>query len=241
MTSKGGEHILSRFDDDLDGLRDLGLDMGSVAQGLVDKAVHALTQSDAGAARQVVHQEKRLKELDMEGQEEGLRILATHNPVARDLRLVLCMTRCISELERIGSQAKKVALIAEREVDEPNYARLDAAIFNDVIGLAEVARDMLDKSLRAIRTADVKLAVEVVQADDRLDQLFEGAMRRLATFLFEDARNIRWVMDAIIALKAMERIGDHAANMCTQLIFAVKGKDVRYVKAENLSAEFLDR
>ncbi|MEJ2575747.1 MAG: phosphate signaling complex protein PhoU [Gammaproteobacteria bacterium] len=241
MGARGGEHILSRFDDDLDGLRDLTLRMGEAAAALAAKAVDALAGADAGAARQVIHQVKRINELDMEGQEEGVRILATHNPVARDLRLVLCLTRCVSELERVANQAKKVALIAQREVDEPSYAKLDAAIFADVLNLSTVAMDMLAEALRAVRESDVALSVAVVRADERLDQLFEGAMRRLATYLFEDARNIRGVMDAIIALKAMERIGDHAANMAAQLIFAVKGVDVRHIKAETLSEDVLER
>jgi phosphate transport system protein len=241
MAAKGGEHILSRFDEDLDGLRDLTLRMGEVTVALVDKAVSALTTSDAGIARQVIHQEKRVNEFDMEGQEEGVRILATHTPVARDLRLVICLTRCIGELERVGNQAKKVAIIAQREVDEPHYGRLDAGLFNDVVDLSQSALAMLRDVLAAIRNNDVKQAISVAKADARLDQMFEGAMRRLATFLLEDARNIRLIVDAISALKAMERIGDHAANMAAQLIFAVKGVDVRYIKAENLTEEFLDR
>ena len=99
---------------------------------------------------------------------------------------------------------------------------------------------MLRNALRALAGDDVQLAVAVVQADARLDQLFEGALRRLATYLLEDHRNIRWVMDAILALKSMERAGDHAESIAEHLIFAVKGKDVRYIKAEHLSEGYLD-
>ncbi len=234
------EHILSRFDDDLNGLRDLALKMGEVVAVLVEKAGQALVQTDAGLARQILHQAKRVNEFDMEAQEEGVRILATHNPVARDLRLVLCLGRSVVDLEHIASQARKIALITQRHASESQTASPDLAIFADVTVLAAHAAQMLRNALLALDSGDVQLAVTVVQSDARLDQLFEGALRRLATYLLEDHRNIRWVMDAILALKAMERVGDHAENIAEHLIFAVKGKDVRYVKAEHLSEGFLD-
>ena len=241
MGRHGGEHILTRFDGDLHGLRDLALTMGETAIALVEKAIGALLDADAGAARQVIYQQKRINELDMEGQEEGVRILATHSPVARDLRLVVCLMRCFNELERTANQARRISRIVQREQEEDGHSPSGKAIFSDVAVLAEEGVGMMRLALEAMRVRDVEAAVAVLQADARLDQLFEGAMRRLATFLFEDARNIRSVMDAVFALKAMERVGDHAANIAAQLIYAVKGVDVRYVKADNLSAEYLGR
>jgi phosphate transport system protein len=236
---KPGDHILTRFDDDLKGLRQLTLTMGASVAALVGKAAAALRHGDGGLARQILHQVKRIYERDMQGQEEALRILATHNPVARDLRLVLCLARSISELERVANQAKKVALIAQRRYTDAPYS-LGLSIFADVSDLADAALSMLGDTLRALAEDDIDLAVAVVQRDGRLNQLFEGAMRRLSTFLLEDARNIGWVMDAIFALKAMERVGDGATNVAKQLIFAVKGVDVRYIKAEHLAEGYLD-
>jgi phosphate transport system protein len=106
--------------------------------------------------------------------------------------------------------------------------------------MAEVAASSLDRALDAIENFDVALAVDVVQNDDKLNEMFYAGMRRLSTFLFEDHRNVRFVIDAVFALKALERIGDHATNVAEQLIYAVKGKDVRYVQAEHLSGGFLD-
>lgn len=234
------EHILSRFDDDLNGLRELALRMGELVVSLVEKVAQALLSTDPGLARQILHQTKRVNEFDMEGQEEGVRILATHSPVARDLRLVVCLTRTVLDLEHCADQAKKVAEITLRHAEDHHTPVPGSELFEDVDDLTEQAAGMLRQALQAIDANDIRLAVAVVQADDRLNQMFEGAMRRLATFLLEDHRTIRWVMDAILALKAMERVGDHARNIAEHLIFAVKAKDVRYIKAEHLSEGYLD-
>lgn len=237
---EGKDHILSRYDADLLAYRDHVLVMGRQALEQVRNAVQALTGPDVGLARQVLYRERRLNELDMAGQEEGIRLLTVHHPVANDLRLVLALTRSLSDLERIGNQGKKIARISLQNFDT-ELAAPDPALFADVPIMSEVATRMLADALAAWVKDDFETAVQVAQTDAKLDQLFESSLRRLSTYLFEDPRYIRSVVDAILAIKAVEAVGDNAAKLARHLIFVLRGSDVGHVNAESLTAEVLDR
>lgn len=236
---ENGEHILSRFDDDLDGLRELTLTMGRDVLDQTHRAVGSLVECDAGAANRVLYREKRINAYDMEAQDKTAKLLAVHGPVARDLRLVICLMRAISDLERVGDAAKQIARITIRNF-ESAHASPDCSMFRDVADLAERAESQLAEALKSIETGDVEIAMTVLREDEKVDQLFSGAVRRLSTFLLEDPRNIRWVIDVLTAIKAVERVGDHATAIAANVIYAVKGKDVRYMLPDNLSEEFLD-
>lgn len=232
------QHILSRFDDDLRELEQLAQAMGALVVGQLSHAVNAIAGGDLEAAARVQTRERKVNEYDMAGQEACIQLLATHHPLAGDLRWVSCLGRVISELERVGDEARKLAEMGQRRAVEPGGECHQ--LFDDIPLLAEEAILLLTRALKSLRQRDVELAVSVVQRDKRLDALFQGALRRLATYLMEDTRNIGWAIDAIFAHKALERVGDHATNMAEQLIYAVKGKDVRYIKAEHLSEGYLD-
>ena len=236
---ENGEHTLSRFDDDLDGLRELTLTMGRDVLDQTHRASRSLVECDAGAANRVLYREKRINAYDMEAQEKTARLLAVHAPVARDLRLVICLMRAVSDLERVGDAAKHIARITMRNF-EHSHTPPDCTMFRDVSDLSERAESQLARALQSIESADVEIAMEVLREDEKVDQLYSGAVRRLSTYLLEDPRNIRWVIDALFAMKAVERVGDHAAAIAANVIYAVKGKDVRYLHRDNLSDEFLD-
>lgn len=233
------QHISSRFDADLKALEDLTQNMGSLVAGQLVHAVTAITRGDLEAAGRVLTRERRVNEFDMTGQEAGIQLLAVHHPLARDLRWVSCLTRVVSELERVGDEARKLAQMGQRRAIDSGGECPE--LFTGIPALAEEALLLLDRALRSLLKRDVELAVTVVQSDKRLDGLFQGALRRLATYLMQDPRNVGWTIDAVFALKALERVGDHAANMAEQLIYAVKGKDVRHIQAEHLSEGYLDQ
>jgi phosphate transport system protein len=237
--SEKSEHILSRFDDDLEGLRGFTLAMGNDVLDQTHRAVHSLVDCDAGAANKVLYREKRINAYDMEAQEKAVKLLAVHGPVARDLRLVICLTRVVSDLERVGDAAKQIARVTIRNF-EHSQAMPDCDMFRDVGDLSVRAERQLAQALEAIRHRNVEIALKALRGDEGVDELFSGAVRRLSTYLLEDPRNIRWVIDALFAIKAVERVGDHAAAIAANLIYALKGKDVRYMLPENLSEEFLD-
>ena len=237
--SEKGDHILSRFDDELEGFRELAARMGALALSQLETAISALVACDPRLAARVLRRERRLNQYDMQGQEEGVNLLARHQPLASDLRFIVYLSRTISDLERIGDQAKAMAAIVVQEMDRP-VPPVDCEIFNDVRDLGEEAVAMLTEVLGALARDDVGRAVAVVQQESRLDQRFQGAVRRLATFMLQDPRNIRWVIDALLGLKVLERVGDHANNIAENLIFAITAKDVRYIQPEHLAEGYLD-
>jgi phosphate transport system protein len=234
-----GEHILSRFDDELEGFRSLALNMGEVALVQVQKAVAALTAGDVQQAHYVCERETSIDQLDIEAQERSIKLFALHHPVARDLRFIVAVSRTITDLERIGDEAEKIARLVIENF-ESNHRFIDLILFDAAEDLMSVVADMLARSLDAVERDDVDLAVAVIQDAAKLDRYFDAAMRQLATYILEDVRNIKVVMDAVIVLKALERVGAHAANIAENVVLYITGKDVRYIKAEHLSEGYLD-
>jgi phosphate transport system protein len=228
-------HILSRFDGDLGHLRRLVLEMGGIVQEQADLASRAVAQCDIGHARNAIGKRKIIRDLDMEALETNAKLFAIHQPVARDLRFVLTLSRAIYDLERISGEAVRLADIAEGLYEFQPSAR-ERAIFEDVARIAAPALDLLARSMQALADEDVHAAVEVALDCDELEQLFKGSVRRLATYLMEDPRNIRWVIDATLGVKAMERVGDHACSIARNIIYSVTGKDVRHASVAGLAA-----
>jgi len=226
-------HILSRFDGDLGHFRAIVLEMGHRVESQVALAGEALAACDVIRARRVIHEHRQVRDLDMEALEANARLYAIHQPVARDLRFVLTLSRAVYDLERIGGEAVRVADIAERLYEYQPSVR-ECVIFEDVRRIAAPAVSLLGRSIKAIADENVQLAVEVALEGKDLNDLFEGSIRRLATYLMEDPRNIRWVIDATLGIKAMERIGDHACSIARNIIYSVTGKDVRHANTANL-------
>lgn len=227
-------HILSRFDGDLGRFRSLVLDMGRRVQNQVALASEALATCDVVRARKVIHDHRLVRDLDMEALEANARLYAIHQPVARDLRFVLTLSRAVYDLERIGGEAVRVADIAESLYEYQPTTR-DCVIFEDVRRMSVPSLSLLERSMQAVADEDVRLAVEVALEGKDLNELFKGAIRRLATYLMEDPRNIRWVIDATLGIKSMERVGDHACSIARNLIYSVTGKDVRHVNVASLT------
>ncbi len=229
-------HILSRFDGDLGYFRGLVLDMGTKVRNQVVLASEALGACDVGKARKVIHDHRLVRDLDIQALEANTKLFAIHQPVASDLRFVLTLSRAVYDLERIGGEAVRMADIAEGLYEYQPHVR-ECAIFEDVGRMAKPAVDLLDNSLKALADENVRIAAEVAFDTKDLEELFKGSIRRLATYLMEDPRNIRWVIDATLGIKALERVGDHAGSIARNLIFSVTGKDVRHVHVASLAAD----
>ena len=229
-------HILSRFDGDLGHFRGLVLEMGERVRNQVLLACDALAACDIGKARKVIHDHRVIRDLDIDALEANARLFAIHQPVARDLRFVLTPSRAVYDLERIGGEAVRIADIVEALYEHQPSLR-DCVIFEDVRRIGAPAVSLLERSIRAIAGEDVQLAVEVALQGKDMNDLFEGSIRRLATYLMEDPRNIRWVIDATLGIRSMERVGDHACSIARNLIYSVTGRDVRHVNAASLSPD----
>ncbi|MCB1798645.1 MAG: phosphate signaling complex protein PhoU [Gammaproteobacteria bacterium] len=232
-TKTADRHILSRFDGDLGCFRGLVLEMGWRVQDQVVLASEALSACDVAKARKVIHDHRVIRDLDIDALAANARLFAIHQPVARDLRFVLTLSRAVYDLERIGDEAVRVADIAEGLYEYQPTLR-DCVLFEDVRRLAGPAVQLLQRSLKSVAEENVNLAVQVALDGRDIEEMFKGSIRRLATYLMEDPRNIRWVMDATLGIKAMERIGDHACSIARNLIYSVTGKDVRHVNVASL-------
>lgn len=239
MAGSDGEHIFAPFDEALNGFRALNQTMGKQVVNQLERASESLLTGDVGLARQVLHRENRINQFSMEADEMAVNLLAVHHPLATDLRLILCLASVANNLEEIGDEAKKIAHITIKTFDQHNDFT-QHTIFSDVRRLCEAAGRQLRGGLRALHDEDVTAAVSVIQDEERLNLLFSGSLRRLASFLLEDPRNISAELDALLALKSLERAGGHASSIAKSLIFAVKGKDVRYIQAGHLSEGYLD-
>ena len=220
-------HMSTQFDAELSGISTRVLEMGGMVESQVERAVHALTNFNSETASEVLAVEERVNATEIEIDQALSTIIARRQPTARDLRLLIAISKTIANLERVGDEAARIARTVQRLVNSGVSTRLRLPV-NDLAYEAELAVSQLRKALDAFARLDVERAVEVLKKDDLIDQEFEGLLRKLITFMMEDARTISSSIDLIFVAKAIERVGDHAKNLAEQIIYIVKGTDVRH-------------
>ena len=227
------KHLSTQFDAELSGISGRVLEMGGLAESQVALAVSALTHFDADKAEQVLRQEDRVNHLELELDHDLQAIIARRQPTARDLRLLIAVSKTIGNLERVGDEAARVARTAVRLIGSgaPGALRLPTA---DLGIEAELATRQLRKALDAFARLDASQALEVLKQDDQIDQEFEGLLRKLITYMMEDPRTISAAIDLVFVAKAIERVGDHAKNLAEAIIYVVKGADVRHASMEQV-------
>jgi phosphate transport system protein len=219
-------HLSTQFDAELSGISTRVLEMGGMVESQVARAVHALVTFSSDVASEVLVTEARVNQTEIEIDLDLSTIIARRQPTARDLRLLIAISKTIANLERVGDEAARIARTVQRLVNSGVSTRLRLPV-NDLAYEAELAVSQLRKALDAFARLDVDRAVEVLKRDDLIDQEFEGLLRKLITFMMEDARTISSSIDLIFVAKAIERVGDHAKNLAEQIIYIVKGTDVR--------------
>ena len=229
-----GHHISRRFNEDLEHVRSSVLAMGGLVEEQLDRAIKALSDADSALGLQVAEDDIKVNRMEVSIDEECSRILATRAPTASDLRLVIAVLKAITDLERIGDEAEKIARMA-KQMHESD--RLHIPRFTEVRRASDVALDMLRRALDAFARLDVSAAAQVVRQDIDLDDQFRTIVRQLITFMMEDPRTISTSIEIFSIAKALERIGDHAKNMAEYVIYLVKGKDVRHVTIEEIERE----
>ncbi len=224
MTDK---HLSTQFDNELSGISTRVLEMGGLVEVQVAQAVYALSIFDAEIATQVLKDEERVNMMEMEIDRDLSSIIARRQPTARDLRLLIAVSKTIANLERIGDEAARIARTVQRLLNSGVFSRLRLPVA-DLSYESELAIKQLRKALDAFARLDVEAAVEVLRHDDQIDQEFDGLMRKLITYMMEDPRTISSAIDLVFVAKAIERVGDHAKNLAEQIIYIVKGTDVRH-------------
>jgi phosphate transport system protein len=234
MSTEGlGHHISSRYNEDLERLRSSVLEMGGMVERQLTQAIRGITEPDASMIGQVAQEELRINQLERSIDEDCSRILATRAPTASDLRLIITILKTITDLERIGDEGEKVAAIAARLAMRERPANR----YRELRNLGEVVNEMLHDTLDAFARLDTELALAVVRRDRIVDEEYEAIHRQSITFMMEDPRSIRRALDVMWVVRSLERIGDHAKNVCEYLIYLVHGKDVRHTRIEEIEKE----
>ncbi|MBA3563185.1 MAG: phosphate signaling complex protein PhoU [Gammaproteobacteria bacterium] len=218
------QHISRRFDEDLEGLRSSVLAMGGLVQEQVAEAVNALVIGDSERGLQVAHDDHKVNDMEVAIDEECSRIIARRSPTAGDLRLIVAIIKTITDLERIGDEAEKIGFLASRlaAMERPSNN------YREIRHLGRHVGQMINNALDAFARLDTAAAVEVVKADSVVDEEYELISRQSITFMMEDPRNIRRILDVMWAARSLERVGDHAKNICEYVIYMVQGQDVRH-------------
>ena len=228
------EHISKQFNAELEAVRSSVLQMGGLVEEQIEQAIEALTTGNINLIEQVIADDSRVNDMEVSIDEICSQIIARRQPAAGDLRMILTIIKTITDLERMGDEAAKIARMAKLIYDSK---RKYMPRLVEIRHVANIALDMLRKSLDAFARLDVKTAVQVVRQDELVDEEFRSIIRQLITFMMEDPRMISTSIEILFAAKAVERIGDHAKNISAYVVYLVKGKDVRHVTVEEVERE----
>ena len=227
------EHIVKQFDTELESIRTRVLQMGGLVEQQIVRAMEGLGNGDPLLLEQVINNDHRVNRLEVELDEACVHIIARRQPTAVDLRMIMTVVKTITDLERIGDEAKKLAELSRRLHD-------NEVVFAPHIELrhvADVAVGMLKKALDAFARIDLTASAQVVRQDKEVDAEFKGIMRQLITFMMEDPRTISRSLDLLFIAKSIERIGDHAKNLSEDVVYMAKGRDVRHIGLEEMERE----
>ena len=222
------QHISQQFNSELSELKNHLLVMGGVVEKQVAEAVDALVKGDTGLADLVLARDEDVNRLELMIDEECTQVIAKRQPTASDLRLVMSVAKMVSDLERMGDEACKVAKMAIVLSEEGESPRG----YVEVRHIGEHVSRMVRDSLDAFARFDADKALDVMKEDKSVDNEYKTATRSLVTFMMEDPRSISQVLSVMWVLRALERIGDHACNVAEHVIYMVKGKDVRHISVE---------
>lgn len=229
---KIGHHISSHYNEELEDIRNTVLKMGGIVERQIELAALSFTGNDMEMAEQVIQQDDYVNRLEKQIDQACTEILAKRQPAAFDLRLLLSVIRAINDLERIGDEATKIAEMAIHLSDTEGKTRNED--YYEIQHLAELVMKMLRSALDSFARLNVESAVSVTAQDALVDREYGSIIRQMVARMMEDPRNVRRTLDVLWTARALERIGDHACNICEHVIYMVKGEDVRHISQEEL-------
>ncbi len=227
------QHISTRYNEELENLRNEVLRMGGQVESQLARAVEAITAGDSEMGLEVARQDHIVNQMEVAIDEECSRILATRAPAAADLRLIVAVIKVITDLERVGDEAQKIGYLASKLATEQqphdHYSELKA--------LGEHVQAMFHDALDTFSRLDPNDALQVVEEDKLVDEEYDLIARSCISLMMEDSRTIRRFMDVTWTARALERIGDHAKNICEYVIYLVHGRDIRHLGLEQVKEE----
>ncbi|RMA82100.1 phosphate signaling complex protein PhoU [Umboniibacter marinipuniceus] len=217
-------HISQRFNQDLEDIRSRLLEMGGLVEQQLVKAMAAFESGDSELGLAVSKDDVEVNRLEVETEDLCTKILVKRQPAASDLRMVLAVSRIVRDLERMGDEAAKIADLGVRLAEEGS----SPIGYVECRNIATRVREMINASLDAFARYDAEKARETMRVDEKVDDEYASALRSLVTYMMEDPRSIKRVMNVMWTLRSLERIGDHATNVCEQIIYLVEGEDMRH-------------
>ncbi|HEU4621801.1 MAG TPA: phosphate signaling complex protein PhoU [Burkholderiaceae bacterium] len=227
------EHTYRQFDNELEQVRSKVLQMGGLVEQQISKAIEALDTDDMPLILAVIEGDQQVNRLEQEIDEACTQMIAKRQPAAGDLRIIHSIVKMITDLERVGDEATKVARMA-KSITEANRAHMPRV---ELKHMENAVLAMLRQALDAYARLDAVAAARVIRDDDSVDAEFRNIVRLLITHMMEDPHTISRGIDLLFVVKALERIGDHAKNMCEYVVYLVKGRDVRHMGADRIAAE----
>ena len=230
MTEK---HLSSQFDSELNRVSARVMELGGLVESQIRQAVYALTSLSTDAVEQVALAEKRVNAMEVEIDQELSSIIARRQPTARDLRLLIAFSKATANLERMGDEAHKMARMVKSIIEGGTPRTLPVS---ELRLAADLAAGMLRKTLDSFARLDTTMALAIIKDDNAIDTEYDGFLRKLITYMMEDPRTISPSLNLLFLAKSLERVGDHAKNIAEQIIFVVKGEDVRHSSVDKVES-----
>ena len=227
------KHLSTQFDSELTSVSSQVMELGGLVESQIRQAIYALQHFNLDAAHDVTANETRVNAMEIEIDRDLSSIIARRQPTARDLRLLIAISKTTANLERVGDEAEKIARMV-RSIIESGAARSLPSL--ELRYAADLASGLLNKALDAFARLDVNAALSILKEDDLIDKEFDGFVRKLITYMMEDPRTISPSLDLLFLAKAIERIGDHSKNIAEFIIYVVKGEDVRHSSIDRIES-----
>ena len=228
------EHIYKQFESDLEAIRAKVLEMGTLVEEQTSNAVKSLVETDIKLAEEVMKRDDQINDLELLIDEEASLLIAKRSPAAGDLRNIMMMLKIITDLERMGDEATKIARSTTRIFEDNRMSKLR---FSEIKGMAKAVQGMIKTALNSFARLDLSDTIDILEKDKQVDDDYRSCMRQLLTFMLEDPRTISMSLESMFIAKSLERIGDHAVNISQSVIYTVKGKDVRHSSLKEIKKE----
>ena len=226
-----GHHISGQYNKELEDIRNNVLTMGDLVEEQIELAIKAFTTSDQELAEQVIKQDNQIDAMEITLDRECMQIMALRQPTAFDLRLMMAVLKIINELERVGDLAEHIAKMAISISDIESYKNDP---YYELKHMAELVKTMLHDALDAFARMTIEQVPAITGKDDNVDREYASIIRQQITYMMEDPRNITRTLNVLWAVRSLERIGDHACNICEHLVYMIKGEDVRHLSHAEL-------
>ncbi len=227
------QHISQQFNAELNELRNQVLTMGGLVEEQLEGALQSMANRDRALAEKIYANDYRINTLEVSIDDTAVRILARRQPAASDLRFVMAVIKTITDLERIADQSKRIARMAmHKSLEDANLKH-----HSTIAHLSAHVQTIVHQTLDAFARMDIKVALEIIHGDSKVDNEYENISRQLITYMMEDPRVIPIALSLLWSARSLERIADHSRNVCEYVIYFVKGKDIRHTSLEHIDKE----